>query len=432
MSWGHAVSHDLLHWKNLPVALLPDELGTIFSGTVVVDEYNSSGLFDGTPGLVAIFTHHGETEQQSIAYSKDRGRNWQKYQGNPVISNDGSTKYFDFRDPKVFWHEPTRQWIMVIGGGFFRFYSSKNLLDYEIVDTLAIYEEFPDLFLVNTLGTTNTQRWVLSLNGFGYYLGRFDGNHFSIESRYRKVDYGESWQAALSYNNLTDGRCIWMAWMRHSSKAPTYPWRGNLSIPRELTLQNIDGEILLCQNPINEISKLHGTSFCIENHLLIPGENPLEYLDKETYDIEAEFSLSSGTEFCFKLRLGKDQETLIVYSSRMKGIYIDTTKSSNPSLRKLQTSLTEVYCSQNDPEPFRIFGRSYFAKYDPSDGQLHLRILVDISTIEVFVGKGELVFSNNIYPSTDSCGMELSTLSEGVYIHYCNIYDMKSIWNNNE
>ena len=111
MHWGHAVSADLVNWTHLPIALYPDELGTIFSGSAVIDWNNTSGFGDAeNPPLVAIYTGHSATEQtQHIAYSLDTGRTWTKYAGNPVISI-GSC---NFRDPKVFWHEATGRWIMV-------------------------------------------------------------------------------------------------------------------------------------------------------------------------------------------------------------------------------------------------------------------------------------------------------------------------------
>ncbi len=128
LSWGHAVSEDLLRWEELPVALEPDEFGLIFSGSAVVDREDTSGFFGGEPGLVAIYTNHDEeTEEQiqSIAYSTDRGRTWTKYSENPVIPNPGIK---DFRDPKVIWHEETKRWVLALAAGDrAMFYSSQDL-----------------------------------------------------------------------------------------------------------------------------------------------------------------------------------------------------------------------------------------------------------------------------------------------------------------
>lgn len=230
MHWGHAVSKDMIHWQNLPIALEPDELGTIFSGSVVVDEKDTSGFFGGSAGLVAIFTHHGEYEQQSIAYSTDKGRTWVKYEGNPVITNEKTKAYKDFRDPKVFWYAPGNTWIMILGGGIFRIYKSDNLREYELVSTLGVFEEFLDLFELCVDGDPNNKKWVLSLAGYGYFIGEFNGTDFVIESEYINADHGFSWQAAYSFNNLPDkDRCVWLAWMKDASKAP--PIRGDAICP---------------------------------------------------------------------------------------------------------------------------------------------------------------------------------------------------------
>jgi fructan beta-fructosidase len=138
MHWGHAVSKDLLHWEELPIALYPDELGQIFSGSAVIDKQNTSGLKTADEDvMVAIFTHHGEdNEKQSIAYSNDRGRTWTKYKGNPVISNPGLK---DFRDPKVFWHVESQKWVMSLAcGDRIHFYGSPYLIDWDLLSTLVM------------------------------------------------------------------------------------------------------------------------------------------------------------------------------------------------------------------------------------------------------------------------------------------------------
>ena len=211
MHWGHAVSRDMVHWENLPIALEPDELGTIFSGTAVVDWKDSTGFFDGGSGMVAIFTYHrDDRECQGIAYSRDDGRSWIKYEGNPVLCGDGSKEYRDFRDPKVFWHEKSQKWIMFVGGGIYRIYSSDDLKHWHFESEPGIWEEFPDVFPLKVDGT-GCEKWVLAAAGYGYYVGDFDGHQFRPQQPYMLADYGKSWQAAYCFNDMPEDRCVWMA-----------------------------------------------------------------------------------------------------------------------------------------------------------------------------------------------------------------------------
>ncbi|NLK87851.1 MAG: glycoside hydrolase family 32 protein [Clostridiaceae bacterium] len=427
MHWGHAVSKDMIHWQNLPIALEPDELGTIFSGSVVVDEKDTSGFFGGSAGLVAIFTHHGEYEQQSIAYSTDKGRTWVKYEGNPVITNEKTKAYKDFRDPKVFWYAPGNTWIMILGGGIFRIYKSDNLREYELVSTLGVFEEFLDLFELCVDGDPNNKKWVLSLAGYGYFIGEFNGTDFVIESEYINADHGFSWQAAYSFNNLPDkDRCVWLAWMKDASKAPTYPWRCNMSIPRELSLKTCKHGLRMVQKPVREFESLRTNPYVLENIELQPGVNVLDGLEKDIFDIEAQFQIGADCEFGIKVRKGDGQETVIGYMPKINSVFVDTTSSSDPSYGPLETSLADHYIRQVGKNC--IMAKMYQAFYDPEDCMFKVRILVDRSTVETFVGDGEVVFTNNIYPSEDSRGVEIYTKGHGIRLSSCRIYDIISIW----
>ena len=217
MHWGHAVSKDLVKWEHLPIALYPDSLGTIFSGSAVVDKNNTSGL--GTkdnPAMVAIYTYHNaegekagrkDYQTQGIAYSLDNGRTWTKYKANPVLKNPGIK---DFRDPKVSWYEKGQKWIMTLAvTDHISFYSSKNLLDWtkesdfgaDIGGHGGVWE-CPDLFKMPVAGT-NEEKWVLIVNinpgapnggsGTQYFVGQFDGKNFVLDNQFEQQ---------LSSNNL--------------------------------------------------------------------------------------------------------------------------------------------------------------------------------------------------------------------------------------
>ncbi|HTG68533.1 MAG TPA: glycoside hydrolase family 32 protein, partial [Candidatus Udaeobacter sp.] len=229
MSWGHAVSKDLVHWNHLPVALEPDRLGMIFSGTAVVDEHNTSGFFKGkSGGMVAIYTSAGETQQQSIAYSADNGRTWMKYEGNPVLPNPGIK---DFRDPKVFWHDKTQRWIMAISAGDkVLFYASSDLKAWTYLSEFGAKAgdhsgvwEVPELFELPVDGDPSHTKWILKVDinpgeknqgsRGQYFIGQFDGTNFVNDNPSDKVlwvDYGKDFYASLSWNHLPERR-VWIA-----------------------------------------------------------------------------------------------------------------------------------------------------------------------------------------------------------------------------
>lgn len=227
MHWGHAVSEDLVHWKHKPIALYPDEHGYIFSGSAVVDKNNTSGFGEnGEAPLVAIFTYHSKEgeeagrmdfQTQGVAYSLDNGNTWNKYEGNPIIQNDGIK---DFRDPKVFWHESSQSWILtLVAGDHAKFYTSKNLKDWTYLSDFGKSQgahggvwECPDLFPLQVDGSEE-EKWVLiiSINpgapnggsGTQYFVGDFDGKVFTSNQKEPKwLDYGTDNYAGVTYNNV--------------------------------------------------------------------------------------------------------------------------------------------------------------------------------------------------------------------------------------
>ena len=252
MTWAHSTSTDLIHWKAQPNAIMPDSLGTIFSGSAVIDKYNTAGF--GENAVVAMFTYSEKVGQiQAIAYSNDGGYTFTKYEGNPVLTADIK----DFRDPKVFWNENTCQWNMVLAAGQeVRFYSSPNLKEWTYLSSFGEglgchggVWECPDLMLLPVRGTEE-QKWVLIVNinpggPFGgsatqYFVGDWDGQMFTTnQTNTQWMDYGKDHYATVSFHNAPNNRHVVLAWMsnwQYADRVPTKHFRSANSIARDIDL----------------------------------------------------------------------------------------------------------------------------------------------------------------------------------------------------
>ena len=295
MHWGHAVSRDLVHWQDRPIALAPDATGMIFSGSAAVDWHNTSGLsHDGVPPLLALFTYDNPaarkagqpSQSQGLAYSLDAGETWRKYAANPVLRADAGQA--DFRDPKVFWHAPTKSWVMALAvGDHAELFGSSNLARWHRLSRFGgglgahggVWE-CPDLLPIAVEGSTRT-RWVLiqSVNPGGpnggsatqYFVGDFNGTTFTPDPAFvrsiaahgpRWIDWGRDNYAGVAWSDLprTDPRTIMIGWMNnwdYGQKTPTSTWRSAMTLPRELSLYRLgDGSMALRQRPVREIRAL--------------------------------------------------------------------------------------------------------------------------------------------------------------------------------
>lgn len=423
MHWGHAVSKDLVHWEELAPAIAPDEDGSIFSGSAVVDTNNTSGFFDKEgSGLVAIYTNNdnrkvpGKPQVQSIAYSKDKGRTWIKYEGNPVLFPEDTV---DFRDPKVFWHEETGKWIMSLAvKDRVEFYTSPNLKEWSYASSFGsefaithrgIYE-CPDLFEINVDGDPNHKKWVLIISlgdkngvnasapeppaggsGMLYFIGEFDGTTFtpdnSIESPedLNWIDYGADFYAAVSWSGIAaaDGRKIWLGWMSnwaYASNTPSIGWRGTMSIPRELKLITEENDtIRLVQSPVDELKNITNSIINETNVTIGSDHNLLDGISADKMEIIAEFELGSAKTFGFKVRKSTNEETVIGYNAESKQLFVDRSKSGE----------TAVHPS---------FATKHEAPLEPNGNRIKMHIFVDWSSIEVFGGDGKTVISDLIFP----------------------------------
>lgn len=353
MHWAHAVSKDLIHWEHRPIALFPDSLGYIFSGSAVIDSANTSGFGkDGKTPLVAIYTYHnikGEHEgrddfqSQALAYSLNDGETWQKYSQNPVLTSPGIR---DFRDPKVMWHKPTNKWIMTLATkNRVTFYSSANLKQWnkesEFGATIGVHGgvwECPDLFALKT--EEGKEVWILlvSINpgapnggsGTQYFIGNFDGKTFTPESAETKwIDYGTDNYAGVTWYN-TGNKKLFIGWMnnwQYANKVPTQKWRGATTLPRELGIKTVNGNHFLTAVPIKAFNQLKGKETALQN-LSVNGEESLSARIKSFSNrFELQFSAKELKDFELKLSNDKGEELLIGYEKRSNTYYINRTKS---------------------------------------------------------------------------------------------------------
>lgn len=299
MTWGHAVSDDLVRWKHLPNALEPDEMGTMYSGSAVVDWSNRSGLQTGAePMLAAFYTAAGSQVTpkrpyvQCLATSQDGGMTWTKWPGNPIVGPIGQGD----RDPKVFWHEPTQRWVMVLyigetGGAqvvhAIHVLTSTDLQRWEFQSRIEGFYECPDLFDLPVEGRPGERQWVLLGADGRYVLGAFDGRQFTVHSGKHVSDWGFHFYAAQTYSDIpaSDGRRILIGWMR-GGQYPDMPFNQQMTFPRSLTLQPTPRGPRLAMSPVREIDTLVTQRRAWRDLAVKPGDNPLAEVRDELLDIE--------------------------------------------------------------------------------------------------------------------------------------------------
>ena len=424
MSWGHAVSRDLLHWEHLPVALHEQDGMMIFSGSAVVDWHNTSGFgSDNVPPLIAIYTGHSETDQnQNIAYSTDRGRTWTKYEENPILSIGAR----DFRDPKVLWHEPTHKWIMVTALSDLhkvRLDASTDLKhwthlsDFGPAGAVDGIWECPDLFPLVVDGEPERKKWVLNVDalkgtGAQYFIGEFDGTRFisdATDDQTLRVDYGNDFYAAQSWSDVPDERRIWLAWLNnwhYANLIPTSPWRGLFSIPRELHLREYSEGLRLVQEPIKELQELRLSLYHVTNTDVAIVNSQLAKLKMDiSAEIQIEFTLGTAREFGIKFCTAKDEETVIGYDARAQEIFLDR-------------------CHSGDSAFSDKFAGVHRAHLVPEQGKINLHIFVDSCSVEVFANNGLIVISDLIFPSAQNIDLQFYAQDVDVHLNKLDIWKL--------
>lgn len=352
MHWGHAVSKDLVHWTELAEALYPDSIGAMFSGSAVVDVNNNSGFQKGNEKtLVAAYTAHQDgTEVQCIAYSNDAGRTWNKYAGNPVINSKAKWNSGNTRDPKVFWHEESKRWIMVL---FERdghsIYNSTDLKKWEYKSHLGGFWECPELFQLPVDGDKNKKKWVMYGASGTYMIGSFDGQSFKPETDKLKYYEGNMY-APQTYNDIpkADGRRIQIGWGTIAHQGT--PFGQMMLFPSQLTLRTAKNGIRMFSEPVSEINSLHKKDYQWKDLTASQANENLKSVKGDLFHIKMKVRITDGTSFDFR----KNGNSIVRYDmnhNKLNGAFYEGSDIEN------MTMTIEVLLDRTSMEIFADQGR---------------------------------------------------------------------------
>jgi levanase/fructan beta-fructosidase len=385
MSWGHAVSEDLIAWREQEVAISSDETHAIFSGSAVVDYFNTTGFGSPeNPAMVAIYTAHKHDhshQSQSLAYSLDEGLTWVKYQGNPVLD----LGLDHFRDPKVTWDRTTESWLMSVvkpKQHKVSFFGSENLKqwhhlsDFGSVGAIEGDWECPDLFPLFVDGDESKTKWVLliSINpggltggsGTQYFIGDWDGKEFiADDTDPRWVDYGRDNYAGVTFNDAPNNRRIFIGWMNNWEYArdfPTSPWRGSMTLPRELTLVSKEGQIFLAANPVPELDR-----YLTEK--VSAGSNA------ELLQIKASIFTAGGSSTKIRVTGDNGKSFEFGYDAKSESLYVDRSHAWN------EIKSTHIHSAP-------IMG---------DEELLDITAIIDRTSVEIFAAGGRYVLTDLIF-----------------------------------
>jgi sucrose-6-phosphate hydrolase SacC (GH32 family) len=397
MTWGHAVSEDILHWKELDDAIHPDHLGTIFSGSAVIDVNNTAGFQTGDEKvIVCVYTSaggrnpmsKGQPFTQSIAYSNDRGRTWKVYEKNPIIGHISGSN----RDPKVIWHVPTRQWVMALylDKKIMGFFTSDDLKSWEFQSKIECFHECPELFELPIDGDENNKKWILYGGSGEYLIGDFDGKRFKSQTDQITFHYGNCFYASQTFNNIPkeDGRRIQIAWGRVAM--PGMPFNQMMLFPVTLRLQTTEEGPRMFAEPIREIGEIQRRRRQWKNKTLKPGDNLLSKLSGELLHIQAELKVDDDVEETgFVIR-----DIPVIYNVQKQ----------------------QLFCLKKTA-PLR-----------PVNGKIRLEILVDRTSIEIFGNNGRMYMPMGVILANNSKEYEIFSKGGNTKVESLIVYKLGSVW----
>ncbi|WP_395744344.1 sulfatase-like hydrolase/transferase [Prosthecobacter sp.] len=413
ITWGHAKSTDLLHWQRLPEAIqIAKGNGVAASGSGMVDWKNRSGVQRGEqPPLLFFYSEHdksksGDRINQCLAFSNDAGKTFELYQGNPLLVTPATKD----RDPKIFYHEPSSAWIMVLSlsrnnkdrehatYGIFR---SPDLKSWKLIQELgpgSWYWECPDMFELPIDGDSTKTKWVFQKGSGDYILGTLDGHKFTPETDPIRTNWGGNFYGAQSFTDAPNGRRVHLGWMSTGKDGPKswpgMPFNQQMSFPRELTLRTTPEGPRLFSEPVAEIEKLYTKTQEVKPATLAPGTNALKDISGDLLDIDLELDLQKAEQVILNLR--GDQIFYDVKEQRL-----------------------------------RITGRDReFAMLSlkPQNGKLILRVLLDITSIELFGNHGEANHARDFFPNPSNHTLSLTTKGGSAQLSKLIVHELKSVW----
>lgn len=441
MSWGHAVSTDLVRWNQLAVAIPEGDDAAIFTGSSVVDTNNTTGLCTSSTGGCILSIYTGFTaktattparQTQNLAFSQD-GRTWTKYSGNPVLDLDRS----DSRDPKVFWYAPGKQWIMVIvlaNDKKVRLFSSTNLRqwhhlsDFGPLGATGGAWECPDLYNLPVQGQARQTRWILKVglnpghvsggSGEQYFVGQFDGTQFrtdNVVEDTRWLDYGRDCYCALTFNNEPQSGALrmigWMNNWEYAAAVPTAPWRGAMTLPRSLSLTAVDRSMTLIQRPVEGLRSLRGDAFRYESADAAELNRRLAEWPHRSQTFEMEMRIRPGlaTQIVWTLLEGENDQTLVGFDAVKGELFVDRSNCANARFSPAFPSRTVA--------PLKL-----------GNEPLRLHIFVDRSSVEMFAQDGRIVMTNLVFPKPTSIGLSLHTSGGRLDNVQISMWKLRSAW----
>lgn len=411
MNWGHSSSKDLIHWEHHPVAIEPNGLGTVFSGSSVVDKENTAGF--GKDAVIAIYTSAGASQIQSLAYSRDNGKTFQSYEGNPIITSDK-----ECRDPNMFWHAESRKWVLILAAALEKemwIYTSDNLKEWTKESVFGKgygaqdgVWECPDLMQLPVRGT-DEKRWVLICNInpgglFGgsaaqYFVGDFDGKTFTCDTKpevTKWMDYGKDHYAAVSWSNAPENRHTVIAWMsnwQYANNVPTKQYRSANSLPRDLELYRAeDGELYLATVPAKEIEALRGGKTLKYGAFSVGKKAAVRKLPVDNAgicEVDLEFSARLAGKVNIVLANEEGEQVVMTYDAMNRTFGMDRSKNGLTDFSKDFPAVTVAPVAGGE--------------------QQRLRFFVDRCSIEVFEGSGRFAMTNLVFPKRPYTKICIST-----------------------
>ena len=419
MHWGNAVSTDLVHWQDLPFIVAPDELGAIYSGSSVLDADNTAGF--GKDAIVGIYTSANQTQKQSIAYSTDRGRNFTKYEGNPVLFDE--SKQPDFRDPKVMRYND--KWIMsVAAGDVISFYESNDLKEWNHLSDFgkgigshAAVWECPDLLEFDWNGG---KKWALivNINPGGpnggsiaqYFIGHWDGKEFTADPLPYPlwIDEGTDNYAGVTFSNTGD-RHVFLGWMSnwwYSEKTPTVNFRNAMTIPRDLSLKHNGSHIFLASTPSPEIYTARASSKAYDLSKLEGTYTVGEILPENKGAYEIDFTVTPGSDNNLTFRLYNSKGEQMLYTFDFDALTLNLDRS--------QSGIVDF--DERFPKKDIL---THLVKKDSYD----VKVFVDRHSVELFVNDGDLTFTNTMFPTEVYNSMDL--VSADAEVAGLTVYELK-------